>query len=418
MDTSVGDDDSSGESLGEALLGTLVDRAHTTPPSLVAPLVAREVVELGGRDVTIWLQDFDQVELRPLPGRDLLMEGPVPIDGSAPGRAFTTDEVVVEDLTSGHRVHLPMLDGSDRVGVMSVTVEELDEAALRLGRRLAGLVADLVVTKGAYTDQFFLARRSKPMTLSAQVQWHLLPPLTMITPQLAVGAVLEPAYDVGGDSFDYALNDTGEGQLLHLAVLDAMGHGMAAAVMATVAVHAYRHARRAGAGLVEQYTAMDEAVRAHYGDKGLVTAQLAELDPATGLLRWVNAGHPLPLLVREGGVARALTCPPTMPAGVGGRPPQIATVQLQPGDRVLFSTDGVVEERMEPGRPERFGQQRFLDVVEEVLTPGLSVQESVRRLSHALMAARGGRTSDDTSLVLVEWTTPDPGAPEDLLTPP
>ncbi len=62
----------------------------------------------------------------------------------------------------------------------------------------------------------------------------------MTTPRVAVAGVLEPAYDVAGDSFDYALN----GGTFHLAVTDAMGHGLDAATMATVAIGAYQHARR------------------------------------------------------------------------------------------------------------------------------------------------------------------------------
>lgn len=66
------------------------------------------------------------------------------------------------------------------------------------------------------------------------MQWHLLPPLVMTTPQVSVAGALEPAYEVGDDAFDYALNDG----TLHLAILDAMGHGLRAAVMANVATAA------------------------------------------------------------------------------------------------------------------------------------------------------------------------------------
>ena len=98
----------------------------------------------------------------------------------------------------------------------------------------------MLVTKHAYTDQFFRARRREPMSVSAEIQWSLLPPLSMSVPQVEVAGILEPAYRVAGDSFDYALND----DILHVAVIDAMGHGLDAATMATVAIGAYRHARR------------------------------------------------------------------------------------------------------------------------------------------------------------------------------
>lgn len=76
----------------------------------------------------------------------------------------------------------------------------------------------------------------------------------MTTPDLALAGILELAYDVGGDSFDYAL----DGHVLHLAVFDAMGHGLKAATMATIVVATYRHGRRSGASLPDLYMHMDE----------------------------------------------------------------------------------------------------------------------------------------------------------------
>ena len=130
--------------------------------------------------------------------------------------------------------------GCDEIGVMSLTLDKVDDDDRRLLRRLAGLVADMLVTKNNYTDQFLRARRRAPMSVPAEIQWSLLPPLTMTTPQVAVAGMLEPAYDVAGDSLDYALND----DVLHLAVIDAMGHGLNAAVLATVAVLANRALER------------------------------------------------------------------------------------------------------------------------------------------------------------------------------
>ena len=80
------------------------------------------------------------------------------------------------------------------------------------------------------------------------------------------------------------------------------------------------------------------------------------------------------------------------------------TAQLAPGARVLFFTDGVVEERLAGG--EQFGEQRLRELIEQTTAAELTCAETVRRLSHALMAARSGRTSDDASLLLLEWKRP------------
>ena len=392
---SVGVDRSEG--FGERLLGTLIDRAHEMPPQLIAPLVAEVIAVIGGRDVTVLLQDYDQLSLVPLPGRGLLVDEPVPIDGSVAGRAFLGDDLVEQAVAGGVRIYVPLLDGTDRVGVLAFTSDNCGEDDRRLARRFAGLLADVVVTKGMYTDRFFQARRRQPMSLPAEMQWALLPPLIMTTPQVALAGILEPAYDVAGDSFDYALND----DALHVAIVDAMGHSLDAAVTATVAVAAYRHARRDDVELPDLYAAMDRAVAGQFDEEHFVTVQMAHLDIGSGLLRWVNAGHPHPLLLRRGRVVRALDSPTTLPLGFGGADPQVSEERLDAGDRVLFFTDGIIEEHLTGG--ELFGEERLVELVEEVSREGGPVQETVRRLSHALKRARGEVTNDDATLFLVEW---------------
>ena len=385
------------EGFGERLLGSLLDRAHRMPPHMIAPLIAQEIAIIGGRDVEVLLQDYDQMTLVPLPGERLLVGTPQPIDGSFAGRAFQTDMSVERPQDDGVRIFVPLLDGTDRVGVLAFTLDAVDDHDRRLTRRLAGLVADMLVTKSMYTDRFFQARRRQPMSLSAEMQWQLLPPLMMTTPQVAVAGALEPAYDVAGDSFDYALNDN----ILHLAMIDAMGHGLDAAVMATLAVSAYRHARRFDVGLDGLYAVMDAAVSAQFAPDHFVTAQMARLDVGSGRLQWVNAGHPAPLLLRGHRVVAALDGPTTLPVGFGGATPVITERALERGDRVLFFTDGLIEEHLDGG--ELFGEPRLRDLIERAGQDGGPVQETVRRLSHSLMLKRGGVTSDDATLLLLEW---------------
>jgi serine phosphatase RsbU (regulator of sigma subunit) len=385
------------EGFGERLLGTLLDRAHQMPPQLIAPLVAEEAARIGGRDVRILLQDYGQWMLQPLPGRRLMAGEPEPVDGSMAGQAFLRMAAVEERRDDGVRLYLPLLDGSDEVGVLALTLDTVDDDDRRLLRRLAGLVADMLVTKNAYTDQFFQTRRRAPMSLSAELQWALLPPMTMITPQVALAGILEPAYDAAGDSFDYAINDN----IVHLAVIDAMGHGLNAAMLATLAITAYRHARRANVKLAELYGLMDTAIVEQFEPEQFVTAQVMSLDISTGHLQWVNAGHPAPLLIRDRRVVQALESPTTLPIGFGGAAPVISEHELRRGDRVLFFTDGAIEEHRPGG--EQFGVKRLTEFVERAGQASDSVQEMVRSLSHALVQARGGVTSDDTTLFLMEW---------------
>ncbi|WP_326650981.1 MULTISPECIES: PP2C family protein-serine/threonine phosphatase [unclassified Streptomyces] len=385
------------EGFGERLLGALLDRAHEMPPELIAPLVAEVVSRIGGRNLSILLQDYEQMFLVPLPGRRLTVGDLQPVEDSPAGTAFLNRKTVEVPHDGSVRMYLPLLDGSDQIGVMAVTLESVDDDDRRLLRRLAGLVADVIVTKDAYTDMFFQARRRAPMNVAAEIQWSLLPPLSMSVPQVELAGILEPAYDVAGDSFDYALN----GDILHVAMIDAMGHGLDAATMATVAIGAYRHTRRANTDLSQVYEFMDRAIHEQFGPDHFVTAQMMSLNIATGHMQWVNAGHPAPLLIRDRAVADRLESPTTLPVGFGGEQPQVSERMLEPGDRFLCFTDGLIEERQAGG--EQFGEEQLIEITNLVVRDHTAVRAVARALSHALKLERGGVTSDDATLLLIEW---------------
>lgn len=391
-----GDPDRS-ESFGEELLGVFLDRAPELAPHMVGPLVADTMARLGGRAPQILLQDYGQQQLVPLPAGGLTSGDPQPIDRTEAGRCFLEARPVEVLTPDGIRVHLPLLDGGDQVGVLAVTLDGIDDDTRRILRRVAGLVADLLQTKNGYTDLFFRTRRSEPMSVAAEIQWSLLPPLSMVMPRVAVAGVLEPAYAVAGDSFDYALN----GDVLHLAMVDAMGHGLDAATMATVAIGAYRHARRISIELSEIYLFMDRAVSEQFDPDHFVTAQMMRLDTDTGRLQWVNAGHPAPMLIRAHRVVRRLDSPTTLPVGFGGAQPQVSAVALEPGDRVLCFTDGLIEEHQ--SGQEQFGEEQLIDWVNQLERADQAIRAVARDLSHTLMRARGETTSDDATLVLFEW---------------
>ena len=114
------------EGFGERLLGSLLDRAHRMPPHMIAPLIEQEIPIIGGRDVEVLLHDYDQMTLVPLPWERLLVDPPRPIDGTLAGRAFQTDVTIEETQSDGVRLFVPLLDGTDRVGVLVFTLDSVD----------------------------------------------------------------------------------------------------------------------------------------------------------------------------------------------------------------------------------------------------------------------------------------------------
>jgi hypothetical protein len=385
---------------GLALLGHLLDASHDLAPDELVAAVARAGQALDAEDVAIYLVDYEQTVLVPMPdGTDRTQ---LEIDSTLAGRAFAAIAVQEADTESGRRLWLPLLDGAERLGVLVLTLPSVDDALRVRCSWLATLVAELLMTKGQYTDSYFLTRRRQSMGLAAEMQWQLLPPLTFVTPRVVIAGLLEPAYEVAGDAFDYALN----GDTAHLAVLDPVGHDLTASVLAAVAVGSYRHSRRAGLGLADTYAAVDQVIATQFGGERFVTGQLGQLDCVTGRLQWLNAGHPLPLLVRRAKVVDTLACQPVPPLGLGLGQPEIATAALEPADRVLFYTDGVTEGRNLDGEP--FGEARLADQLVRETLAGQPAAETMRRLAHAILAHQGRRPRDDATMVFLEWPGPPP----------
>jgi hypothetical protein len=380
-------------------LSHLLEVSHDLPADALVRTVASAAGQLGVRAVEAYLVDLEQVLLMPLTDGEL---SPLEIGTTVPGRVFMTQTALEAKSPEGWRLWLPLLDGADRLGVIGFTLRARTDEVLAGCRHLTTLVSELIVAKSQYTDAYFLARRRRPMSLAAEMQWHLLPPLTYVTPRVAISALLEPAYEVAGDAFDYAVN----GDIAHLAVIDPVGHDLTAGLLAAVALSSFRHGRRAGLGLRDTHAAMDEAIGSQFGSERFVTGQVGELDCATGRLRWLNAGHPSPLLVRGAKVVGPLACRPALPFGLGGVDgAAVGTAALEPGDRLLFYTDGCVEGRDAAGEP--FGDDRLADLLARHTLAGHGAAETVRRLSHAVLAHQDNRPRDDATMVFVEWRGPE-----------
>ncbi|MDQ4133182.1 MAG: SpoIIE family protein phosphatase, partial [Actinomycetota bacterium] len=354
---------------------------------------------LGADDAALYLADYEQRVLVPVPNRNAPEREEVVIDTTLAGRCYRT--LQIQSTTSddgGLRVWAPVLDGVERLGVLELafgaTEPNLDEV-----RVLAGLLAEVVMTKQAYGDLIEQVRRRQPMSVAAELAWRLLPPLTFGTDQLVISGVLAPVYQLGGDSFDYAV----DAHTARIAIFDAMGHGLEAGLLASVAMAALRTSRRAGSDLAETAAAIDGAVSAEFGPDRFVTAVLAELELASGRLRWSVSGHPPPLLLRNGRIVKTLVGEVVPPLGVSGAV-VVNEETLEPGDQVLFFTDGVVEARSASG--EFFGVDRLVDMVTRTSAAAIPAPETMRRLLHAILDHQEGELQDDATIVVVEWHSP------------
>lgn len=383
--------------MADAVLAEAVRRAQHAAPERLLEAMAPACEAVGVREPVLYLVDHLGGILSPVgpgswpdPGRRLA------VDGSVAGEVFRTQVPAETAGEAGVQLWLPVSESRTRLGVLAVTVPSATATSEQTRRRcldLTEILAQLVRTRQQYTDRFHRARRLEPMSLAAELQWSVLPPLDFSCDVTTIAGLVEPAYHVGGDVFDYALTDG----IVHFALVDAMGHALHSAIVAGLVIGAYRNCRRAGLDLVTTVAALDAAVVEQFAGDRFATVGMGELDLRTGICSWVNAGHPLPL-VASGDDVRPLPCPPRLPVGLGGDAAELCQVTLAPGDRIVCFSDGITEARPQDGP--HFGEARL----HELLAAGadLPASEVVHSVVAGAIEHQEGVQRDDATMLLVE----------------
>jgi serine phosphatase RsbU (regulator of sigma subunit) len=298
---------------------------------------------------------------------------------------------VLEPDANGTRAFAPVTNRGEAIGVLELLLgENPDEKVLAEVAFAAHALAYVVIANRRYTDLFEWGQRSVPLTLAAEIQHRLLPgSYTCEAGQFTLAGWLEPAGNVGGDTFDFAL----ERGVLHFSLTDAMGHEVAAALLATLMIGGLRNARRAGVGLADQVRSASEGLAENAPGGGFVTGQIGRIDLRSGTATIINAGHPLPLRLRDGRVDRvALRVDP--PFGtVRGHRYRVQELALEPGDRLLFFTDGMLERNT-----------ASVDV-EDMVAGGAEMhpREAVQHLTQAILEATDGQLVDDATAMCLDW---------------
>jgi serine phosphatase RsbU (regulator of sigma subunit) len=323
----------------------------------------------------------------------------IPFDGGAMERVVRTQQVVVVPPRSPIDAHqwtvlAPVTERGEVIGLLELCLPEEPHAEVigEIGS-VAHVLAYVVIANRRHTDLFEWGQRSRPLTLSAEIQQSLLPgPRTCEAGAFTLAGWLEPAAEIAGDTFDYSLAR----DALHLSMTDAMGHGVDAALTATLCVSELRGSRRRGLTLSEQAGSANAALVAHgrrWDADDFVTGLLGRLDLTNGRLRLVNAGHVAPYLAR-GGVVSALRLPTNLPFGMFAETSYESTeVGLEPGDRLVLITDGMLERGA-----------AVIDLPEAIhSSASLHPREAATFLADSVLAATGHALTDDATVLCLDW---------------
>lgn len=321
-------------------------------------------------------------------GRDLET---LPLADTVYEQVLRTQQADVRDVDGGTRLTVPVTDRGDAIGVLElVLTQHPDEETVADVAAAAHALAYVVVANRRHTDLFEWGQRTAPFSLAAEIQRRLLPEsFTCEAGQFTVAGWLEPANSVGGDTFDYNLDQ----DALHISITDAAGHDVAAALLATLLVGSLRNGRRRGLDLAEQAANANDAVIENSARGQFVTGQLMRIDLNSGSATIVNAGHPLPLRLRDGRVEE-IELDIDFPFGIqSGTRFRVQQFPIASGDRIIFVTDGMFER-----------EAAELDISASLsLTAELHPREAVHSLGAAVMRTVKGNLRDDATVLCLDW---------------
>lgn len=376
----------------------------TTISFLIADMSGRALVRLAHIELSTADETADSALLAPNERRALEESATVlPFDGGPAEQTIRTQQIqiVASDAKDaapngggGWLVLAPVTERGEAIGVLELTLPaHPDAASLAAIARLAHVLAFVVIANRRHTDLYEWGQRTRPLGLSAEIQNRLLPgPQTCEAGSFTLAGWLEPAATIAGDTFDFNLAR----DVLHLSLTDAMGHGVAAALTATLCVGGLRNARSAGASLVEQVTSTNQALVDHAAAAGLedfVTGLIGRVDLPTGSVDLINAGHVEPYLVRDSRSV-PLHLPARPPLGLFADTAYHTTrVDLRPGDRLVFLTDGMIERNA-------VGVDFAAAIAE---TRSLHPREAVRALADRVLQATGNQLKDDATILCLDW---------------
>ena len=313
------------------------------------------------------------------------------LEGTVYERVLRTQEMDLEQDGDGARITVPVTDRGDAIGLLEMTLPRQPSGA-EIGEILsaAHALAYVVIAARQHTDVFEWGHRSSPFALAAEIQRRLLPSsYTCEAGQFTLAGWLEPAAAVGGDTFDYALDRNS----LQVSITDAVGHQVAAALLATLLVGGLRNGRRKGLDLAGQARYANDCLAENAAAGQFVTGQLLRVDLPSGTAGIVNAGHPFPLRLRKGRVEEIeLGIEP--PFGVvPGKAFDVQRFPLEPGDRIVLLTDGMQERNAVD-----------LDVADALeASADLHPREVVHALGAAILQETGGDLRDDATMVCLDW---------------
>jgi sigma-B regulation protein RsbU (phosphoserine phosphatase) len=246
----------------------------------------------------------------------------------------------------------------------------------------------------------------RDLEIAREIQTWLVPSSPPETAGAEIAFASRPQNSVAGDYYDafYPTTSALEGGKLMLVIADVAGKSIPAALLMATLQASLRTIAGEGVSLGDLVIRLNRYACAHSLDgRRFTTAVIAEYESASRRLIYVNAGHNGPILRRVNGDMEKLDIG-GVPLGIDGAAAyDTSSKELQPGDALIFYTDGVVEAFDENGS--EFGEERWLSAIRAL--PETSAQASLQFLMTRVDAFVGvTRQSDDITCMIFRCTRP------------
>jgi serine phosphatase RsbU (regulator of sigma subunit) len=356
-------------------------------PSVLPEQLVAEAQRLAQRPLALYVVDIDGSHLLRIAGPDRFpdqIEAPLAV-----GPELDPDglRLLTNQLARYPRLEaVPIFLRGRATGIL-LSAGRPRESLTELARQAAASVA----LADRYTDAFARAQRRKHPKAAAEIQQSLLPPRIMgVTGGDVAGNVL-PSYEVAGDWFDAVENADG----IWLSIADGLGGSTPATASSAVALGALRASRRSDGTISEALMVMHRALKEMPGPRAEMSAVIAHWDPATHELQAANCGHVPPVVIRKSGEVEQLRVGEGRGLGGRSRPaPATRRTQLDPGDRLLMVSDGVMV----------MGKGKAGLGMDGVIAAALrsergTAADTIRHVHTAVLDATDGELQDDATAV-------------------
>ncbi len=317
-------------------------------------------------------------------------------DASVDPRFAGHQSIVAQAVHSAMAV--PLFDNQRVLGLIYVDSQDprtcFDQDQLEVLTLLANMAAVRITNARLLEAEQARARLAQEAATAAQIQRGLLPSVLPAVPGYEVDAYLETCYEVGGDLYD--VRRAPDGRVLFV-VGDVSGKGMGAALLMSSFLSAVRVLYESFEDPGSFSVRLGRIIHENTDPARFVTAVVGSLDPASGIIRYVNAGHPAPYVVR-GGDLKPMEAT-GVPFGVlPSFPYSSAEARLEPGDTLVLFSDGIPEAQR---GEELFDDERLREaILEASREPGLpEVRTTILKRVDDFLA--GEHRNDDVTLLLM-----------------